>query len=87
MRREEDTANEYERNGVANLFMTIEGDEVYTRVGENLPPAACEGWTIHFVERETRYWIEAQAGIKNAKLFEHGVKSAWNWAQVSESIR
>jgi hypothetical protein len=39
------------------------------------------------VERESRYWIEAQAGLKNAKLFESGVKSAWNWAQSSESIR
>jgi hypothetical protein len=39
------------------------------------------------VERETRYWIEAQAGLKNAKLFEDGVKSAWNWSKSSESIR
>jgi transposase-like protein len=67
--------------------ITIEGDEVYTRVGENLPPEICEGWTIHFIERETRYWIEAQAGLKNAKLFENGVKSAWDWAEPSEYIR
>jgi hypothetical protein len=46
-----------------------------------------EGWTIHFIERETRYWIEAQAGLKNAKLFENGVKSAWDWAKPSEYIR
>jgi hypothetical protein len=29
--------------------VTIEGDKVYTRVSENLPPPAMsEGWTIHF---------------------------------------
>jgi transposase len=34
--------------------VTIEGDELYTRVGENLPPEQSEGWTISFVERESR---------------------------------
>jgi hypothetical protein len=37
--------------------------------------------------RETRYWIGAQAGIKNAKLFEQGVKNAWEWAKSSTTIR
>jgi hypothetical protein len=45
------------------------------------------GQFILFVERETRYWIEAQAGLKNAKLLENGVTSAWRWAQASKSIR
>lgn len=67
--------------------VTIEGDEVYTRVGENIPPAASEGWTIHFIERESRYWVGAKAGIKNAQLFGQGVKSAWDWASPCESIR
>ena len=57
---------------------------VWTRT---FPPSASEGWTIHFVERQTRYWIEAQAGQKNAKLFERGVKSAWEWAEPSTTIR
>lgn len=35
--------------------VTLEGDEVYTRVCENLPPKACEGWTIHFIERASLY--------------------------------
>jgi hypothetical protein len=51
------------------------------------PPAASQGWTIHFIERETRYWIGATAGLKNAKLFEQGVKSAWDWAKSSTTIR
>ncbi len=51
------------------------------------PPATSEGWTIHFVERQTRYWVEAQAGLKNAQLFEQGVKSAWEWAEPCPAIR
>ena len=31
--------------------VTVEGDEVYTRVGENFPPGESEGWTIHFPQR------------------------------------
>lgn len=67
--------------------VTIEGDEVYTRVDENLPPSESEGWTIHFLERESRYWLEARAGFKDQELFELGVESAWRWAEPSEFIR
>ncbi len=51
------------------------------------PPEESEGWTISFIERESRYWVEARAGLKDASLFEQGVKSAWKWAEPSEWIR
>jgi hypothetical protein len=51
--------------------VTLEGNEVYTRVGENLPPSESQGWTIHFIERVTRYWVDAQAGQKTNQLFEN----------------
>ena len=51
------------------------------------PPAASEGWTISFIERQSRYWIEASAGLKDAQLFEQGVQSAWQWAEPSDWVR
>lgn len=51
------------------------------------PPSASEGWTISFIERESRYWIEASAGLKDAQLFEQGVQRAWQWAEPSHWIR
>ena len=33
--------------------VTIEGDEVYTRVGENLPPSESKGWTNNIIERNS----------------------------------
>jgi hypothetical protein len=51
------------------------------------PPEASEGWTISFIERESRYWLEASAGLKEAQLFEQGVQRAWHWAQPSAWIR
>jgi hypothetical protein len=46
-----------------------------------------EGWTISFIERDSRYWLEAQVGLKQAKLFEQGVTKAWEWAEASQWIR
>lgn len=67
--------------------VTVEGDEVYTRVGENLPPSTSQGWSISFVERDSGYWLVALAGLKDEMLFEHGVKQAWEWAQPSHWVR
>jgi hypothetical protein len=51
------------------------------------PPKDSEGWTIHFIERNSRYWVDAEAGLKDASLFKKGVKSVWDWAQPSGWIR
>jgi hypothetical protein len=39
------------------------------------------------IERETRYWVAAQAGQKQNRLFEPGTASAWAWAKPAEFIR
>jgi len=67
--------------------ITVEGDEVYTRGGENLPPEASEGWTIDFLERRRRYWLVAQAGKKDASLFEQATCKAWEWAKDCQFVR
>lgn len=60
----------------------------FTRVwARTFPPESSEGWTIHFIERTSRYWVEARAGLKNESLFEKGVKAAWDWASPSKWIR
>ena len=51
------------------------------------PPSESEGWTIHFIERESRYWVEAQAGTKMNELFEQGTTKAWAWAKPAAFIR
>jgi transposase-like protein len=67
--------------------ITVEGDEVYPRVSENVPPSESEGWTIHFIERESRDWIAAQAGQKQEALFTRGTALAWAWAASAQFIR
>ena len=51
------------------------------------PPSESLGWTIHFIERETRYWVAAQAGQKTNELFEQGTSKAWEWAKRADFIR
>jgi len=42
---------------------------------------------MHFIERNSRYWVDAQAGLKDAALFEQVVNRVWNWANPSQWIR
>ena len=51
------------------------------------PPEASEGWTINFIERESRYWVSAQAGKKESQLFEQGTQTAWEWVKQAQFIR
>lgn len=51
------------------------------------PPDESQGWTIHFIERNSRYWIGTQAGKKQASLFEQGSQHAWNWVKQAQFIR
>jgi hypothetical protein len=51
------------------------------------PPSESQGWTVHFIERESRYWVDAQAGQKTNQLFEQGTTRAWRWAQSATFIR
>jgi hypothetical protein len=39
------------------------------------PPSESEGWTVHFIERESRDWIRAQAGLKDEQLFATSVEA------------
>ena len=41
------------------------------------PPSESSGWTINFLERQSRYWLVAQAGKKDKSLFEQASHKAW----------
>ena len=40
-----------------------------------------------FIERNSRYWLEAKTGIKNTKLFKEATQTAWTWAEPSQYTR
>ena len=51
------------------LDQIIEGDELYTKVGSNMPVEDCEGWTIVLMERASRFIWCLKCGKKDRTLF------------------
>lgn len=56
------------------LNIIIEGDEVYTRVGKNVPPDESLGWTVVLMDRASRFLWELQCGRKDRKLFRKALR-------------
>ncbi len=56
------------------LQLQIEGDEVYTRVGKNLPPAQSQGWTVVLMDRASRFLWELKCGKKDRSLFQKALQ-------------
>lgn len=51
------------------------------------PPCESEGWTLTFLERTSRYWLVALAGLKDQTLFTQAVLQAWQWFKTCQDIR
>jgi transposase-like protein len=56
------------------IHQDIEGDEVYTKVRQNVPAPDSEGWTIVLMERASRFLWELQCGGKDQLLFEEALQ-------------
>ena len=66
--------------------LVIEGDEVYTRIGKNVPQDESLGWTIVLMERATRFIWEMQCGRKDRKLFLKALRTMNKLINRSGSI-
>ena len=63
------------------IQLLVEGDELYTKVGENKPAAASQGWTIVLMDRASRFLWELDCGQRETELFEQAMQTL---AQVIE---
>lgn len=52
------------------IHQAIEGDELYTKVDQNVPPSASEGWNLVLMERGSRFLWELPCGRKDRHLCE-----------------
>jgi len=61
---------------LTNTFISqlIEGDELYTKIGKNVPVEECEGWTIVLMERASRFIWELSCGKKDRTLFFRAIQ-------------
>ena len=51
------------------LQQLIEGDELYTRVKQNVAPDKSQGWTVVLMDRATRFLWDMHCGRKDRKMF------------------
>jgi transposase-like protein len=63
------------------LQQIVEGDELYTKVDKNKPPAESEGWTIVLMERASRFMWELSCDKRETELFKQAIETL---AQVIE---
>jgi len=52
----------------------VEGDELYTKIGKNVPPSESEGWTIVLTERASRFIRALECGKKDERLFKKAMR-------------
>jgi len=57
------------------LEVTIEGDELYTKVEKNVPADESRGWTIVLMDRASRFILELQCGRKERRLFRKVIRT------------
>ena len=57
------------------LHQVIEGDELYTKVNSNQPPADSTGWTIVLMDRASRFIWDLSCGERDRALFEQALQT------------
>ena len=57
-----------------NTVLIIEGDELYTKIGKNVPPSESEGWTIVLMDRASRFIWALECGTKDERLFKKAMR-------------
>jgi hypothetical protein len=55
-------------------------------LARTFPPSESQGWTLTFIERQSRFWVAAHAGDKDEMLFTTGTEQTWQWAQAARFI-
>jgi len=72
--------------GLCQTFiqLTLEGDEIYTVVGQRVHPADSTGWTAVILERASRFLVDQQCGGKDATLFKKVMESVAAYAKRTQ---
>jgi transposase-like protein len=68
------------------LQQVIEGDELYTKVNVNQPPAESPGWTIVLIDRASRFIWELSCGERDRALFEQAMHTLADIVQQTNDL-
>ena len=68
------------------IKMVIEGDELYTKIGKNVPPSESEGWTIVLMDRASRFIWALECGKKDERLFKRAMRTLLKVIRKTEDL-
>lgn len=68
------------------LHQVIEGDELYTKVNSNQPPADSTGWTIVLMDRASRFIWDLSCGEHDRTLFEQAIQTLAQVVQQTNDL-
>ena len=68
------------------LKLVIEGDELYTKVKENVPPSESLGWTVVLMDRASRFIWELRCGKKDRQLFRKALRTMAKLIKKTDSF-
>jgi transposase-like protein len=68
------------------LHQLIEGDELYTKVNLNQPPADSPGWTIVLMDRASRFIWDLRCGERERALFEQAIQTLAHVVQQTNDL-
>jgi hypothetical protein len=68
------------------IKQVVEGDELYTKIGSNVPQEDSEGWTILLIERASRFIWALDCGKKDEHLFLKAIKKLAEVIQSTEDL-
>jgi len=68
------------------LHQVIEGDELYTKVNANQPPADSTGWTIVLMDRASPFVWDLRCGERDRALFEQALQTLAQVVQQTNDL-
>jgi hypothetical protein len=66
--------------------ITVEGDELYTKIGKNVPPGESEGWTVVLMDRASRFIWASECGKKDERLFRTAMRILLNVIRKTDDL-
>ncbi len=68
------------------IYLTFEGDELYTFVDKRVQPSDSRGWTAVIMERASRFIVDQRCGKKDEKMFRKVMSTVAEYIKQSQDI-
>lgn len=68
------------------IRLTVEGDELYTKIDKNVPAGESEGWTIVLMDRASRFIFALECGKKDERLFRKAMDILLNVIRKTDDL-